>query len=103
MPTFTPAQLEALPWQEPEHPSGQIHRIAWIDNTSALALGLAEANFSVVQFRTKPDKPASVYLYRDCPQPVVTNVLQAESPGKMLNLAIKGVYDFERVLVEEPA
>lgn len=103
MPTITPAQLEALPWREPDHPSGQLQRAAWIDNTTALALGLAEANYGVVQFKTKADKPPSVYLYRDCPAPVITNVLSAESPGKMLNLAIKGVYEYDRVTVEEAA
>lgn len=42
-------------------------------------------------------KGGTHYKYKDVPQGVFNNLLQAESKGKFLNAEIKGKFDFERL------
>lgn len=98
---MTETDLEQLDWQELK--SSQLVRVAHVEAENPI---LAEWDWEgtgdqlVVQFKSAPGKPPSYYRYLGATQAAYENLVHAESPGRMLNLAVKGVYDYRKIELE---
>ncbi len=96
-------------WQDVE--SSQIERAVWLSEDVSTQLGWnpldggdpsasVEAPHMLVQFKSRPGKPLSYYLYRGVTEDEFEAMLAAESAGRFLNASIKGHYPFVRLSVE---
>lgn len=98
---LTRAEYESVDWAVVG--SSQIERAAWLDDVTGMTLLRAEVGDGVllVHFKSKPEKGPSVYAYVGVPRPVYENLIAADSPGRMLNLTVKGAYEYARLEIEE--
>lgn len=101
-------QARVIPWQEIHTldwtalGSRQIKGVVWLDPVEALQLGIVAGRQSVTLIEFHSTKGPSFYAYKGVPQEIAQTVVDADSPGKQLNLAIKGAYEYLKLEVQEP-